>query len=102
MVHKRCHENGCKEGAKENPRCDHGCMLHGEHTPRDGHRFVERGPMKHYLWLAPAGTQLPENRTQAEDLEKLDLRLDDRRPPRRSRRHRSQRRRRATARSCTW
>lgn len=71
MVHKRCHENGCKEGAKENPRCDHGWYLHGEHTPRDGHRFVERGPMKHYLWLAPAGTQLPENRTQAEDLEKL-------------------------------
>ena len=71
MVHKRCHETGCPEGSKKNPRCEHGWYFHGEHTPRDGQRFVERGPMKHYLWLAPAGTQLPENRTQAEDLEKL-------------------------------
>ena len=83
MVHKRCHETGCPEGSKKNPRCEHNWYVHLEHTPRGGKRFVERGAMKHYIWLLPeAGRQAPENRTQAEDLESLihAWMLDGRKP----------------------
>ena len=71
MIYKRCQETGCPEGSKKNPRCEHGWYFYGEHTMTDGRKLHERGPLKRYLWLAPAGTLVPENRTQAEALEKL-------------------------------
>jgi integrase len=61
MVFKRCKKPGCPTS----PRCDHEWQIAFMHKGQ-----YERGPASKYAKLWPAA-RLPENKTQAQELEKL-------------------------------